>query len=164
MEREPIAETPPPDARVDAGDLRSVERLIAALDKQPDDPFRMPRRQRTAAAEVPAWNLPPLPNPSNEQRGGFLAWLFLSFGLMAFTCGGIMLVWSVVAGREELWSLGVPLALGGQGGIIFGLMGLAEAASQRQKQASSLLEEYRQRIVLLQNLSLHSQLPQRRAA
>jgi len=166
MEREPSAEPTSNGDAVDAGDLRSVERMIAALEKPADDPFRLPRRSRSAPPppEVPAWNLPPLPSPPPEQRGGFLAWMFLSFGLMAFTCGAIMLVWSVVQGREELWTVGVPLALGGQGGIIFGLMGLVEAASHRQKQASSLLDDYRQRIMLLQNLSVAGQTSQRRAA
>lgn len=154
----------------EAGDLRSVERLLAVLEKRPEDPFALPRRQRKAqvpvqpTAELAAWNLPPLPTPSTESKGGFLAWLFLSFGLMAFTCGGVMLVWSVVEGREELWSFGIPLALGGQGGIIFGLIGLAEAASQRHKQASAALEDYRQRVALLQNLAFAGQQPSRRAA
>jgi hypothetical protein len=64
-----------------------------------------------------------------------------------------MLVWSVVVGREDLWSLGIPLALGGQGAIIFGLVGLVEAATQRCKLAQASLEEYRQRLGILQSLA-----------
>jgi hypothetical protein len=162
-----------PEAALEAGDLRSVERLLAGLQKAPADPFILPRREPAQRPEpttgaLQTWALQPLPNhPTAESRGGFLAWLFLSLGLMAFACGGVMLVWSVLESREELWSLGIPLALGGQGAIIFGLIGLAEAAAQRQKQFVAALEEHRQRLVLMQNLALAGQQtpsPARRAA
>ena len=165
-----------PAAALEGSELRSVERLLAALDKTGSDPFVLPRRQPTqqqtsqsaAPGVLQSWALQPLPNdPAAEQRGGLLAWLFLSLGLMAFACGGVMLVWSVATVREELWTLGIPLTLGGQGAIIFGLMGLAEAAGQRQKQTAAALDEHRQRLLLMQNLALASgavSAPNRRAA
>ena len=159
-------------ATLDAGDLRSVERLLKTLQTSPADPFVLPRRE-VVREEPPAcggalqtWALQPLPNyPAVERRDGFLAWLFLSLGLMAFACGSAMLVWSVMEAREELWSYGIPLVLGGQGAVIFGLIGLAENAAQRQKQTAAALDEYRQRLTMMQNLALTGQtLPTRRAA
>lgn len=148
---------------VDAGDLRSVERLLKRFNVPPPDPFALPRREpvreeaQAAPGALQTWALQPLPNyPTKAQSDGFLAWLFLSLGLMAFACGAAMLIWSVVDGREELWSFGIPLVLGGQGAIIFGLIGLAENTGQRHKQTAIALEEHRQRLTLMQNLALVS--------
>jgi uncharacterized membrane protein YidH (DUF202 family) len=159
-------------ATLDAGDLRSVERLLKALQTSPADPFVLPQRESPReeppafGAALQTWAMQPLPGyPAMERRDGFLAWLFLSLGLMAFACGAAMLVWSVMESREELWSYGIPLVLGGQGAVIFGLIGLAENAAQRQKQTAAALDEHRQRLTLMQNLALTSQaLPARRAA
>ena len=155
----------------DAGDLRSVERLLKALQTTPPDPFVLPRREQPREEPQPVsalqtWALQPLPGyPALEKRDGFLAWLFLSLGLMAFACGSAMLIWSVMEQREELWSYGIPLVLGGQGAVIFGLIGLAENTAHRHKQVVAALEEHRQRLTMMQNLALTGQaLPPRRAA
>ena len=165
---EPDAADPP---AASAGDLRSVERLLKSLQTSPPDPFVLPRREAAReetpqASAVQTWALQPLPSfPSLERRDGCLAWLFLSLGLMAFACGAAMLAWSLMEQREELWSYGIPLVLGGQGAVIFGLIGLNENAGQRQKQLAAALDEHRQRLTMMQNLALTSQqLPARRAA
>ena len=51
-----------------------------------------------------------------------LTWTVLGLGLMAFTCGGGLLVWSTVTGREDLWTIGMPVALGGQIVLVIGLI------------------------------------------
>jgi hypothetical protein len=152
---------PMEDDDVDAPDLRAIERLIASLEDEPDDPFTLPERSRRHNPEPPAsgalaaWALQPLPAmPAGEARGGLLAWLFLGLGLMAFACGAVMLAWSVGTGRDELWSLGIPLALGGQAAVIFGLVGLAEARAHREKVLQSALEDHRQRLTMMQNLAV----------
>ena len=167
---EPLT-TPLDQPAMDAGDLRSVDRLLKALQTTPPDPFVMPRRESVreepqACSALQTWALQPLPSyPAVERRDGFLAWLFLSLGLMAFACGSAMLVWSVIEQREELWSYGIPLVLGGQGAVIFGMIGLAENAAHRHKQVAAALDEHRQRLTMMQNLALTSQaLPTRRAA
>lgn len=168
---EPLT-TSPDEPALDAGDLRSVDRLLKGLKTTPADPFVMPRRETAVREEantcsaLQTWALQPLPSyPALEKRDGFLAWLFLSLGLMAFACGSAMLVWSVIEQREELWSYGIPLVLGGQGAVIFGLIGLAENAAHRHKQVAAALEEHRQRLTMMQNLALTSQaLSTRRAA
>lgn len=167
---EPLA-SPADQPAVNAGDLRSVERLLKSLKTTPVDPFVLPRREQlreeaSSSVALRTWALQPLPSyPASERRDGFLAWLFLSLGLMAFACGGAMLVWSVMTQREELWSYGIPLVLGGQGAVIFGLIGLNENASHRHKQAIVALDEHRQRLTMMQNLALTGQqISGRRAA
>lgn len=51
-----------------------------------------------------------------------LTWAALSLGTTTFVCGGILLGWSLVAGRQELWTLGLPIALGGQIALLIGLV------------------------------------------
>jgi hypothetical protein len=41
---------------------------------------------------------------------------------MAFVCGGVLLGWSLVTGRQELWSVGLPIALVGQVALLAGLI------------------------------------------
>lgn len=51
-----------------------------------------------------------------------LTWGALSLGTMAFVCGGILLGWSLSSGRQELWTIGLPIALGGQIALLVGLV------------------------------------------
>ena len=51
-----------------------------------------------------------------------LAWTALSLGTMALVCGGVLLAWSVVTGRTGLWTIGMPVALCGQIGLLAGLI------------------------------------------
>jgi len=41
------------------------------------------------------------------------AWLVALLGLAALSCGGVLVGWSLVTGRVELWTVGWPLATGG---------------------------------------------------
>jgi hypothetical protein len=50
------------------------------------------------------------------------AWLLLSLGLATFACGSVLLGWSFATDREDLWPLGMPLALAGQAALIVGLV------------------------------------------
>jgi len=60
--------------------------------------------------------------PADQPKGHLAAWAILSLGLATFACGAVLLVWSLVAGRDDLWPVGMPLALIGQAGLILGLI------------------------------------------
>lgn len=65
--------------------------------------------------------------------GSWLAWLVLWPGMTAFVCGSVLLVCSIVQQRDELWRVGLPLTLVGQGAIFFGGAMLVERLwSQRR--------------------------------
>jgi hypothetical protein len=51
-----------------------------------------------------------------------LAWSILSLGMSVFACGGVLVAWSLLASREDLWPIGMPLALLGQAGLVLGLV------------------------------------------
>lgn len=67
------------------------------------------------------------PEPGRSYQAPFswlayLAWSGVGLGLTCLSCGSVLLVWSVVAGRDDLWSLGLALAVLGQGGLFWGLI------------------------------------------
>ncbi len=81
----------------------------------------------------------------------FAAWASICLGLMAFACGGVLLGWSVLGQRTELWSLGVPITLVGQVALLVGLCLQLDRlwsenrdTSKRLGQMDEQLEELRQ--------------------
>ncbi len=58
----------------------------------------------------------------DSSAGAAATWVALLLGTMAFFCGGILLAWSMFAGRDELWTVGLPIALGGQIALLTGLV------------------------------------------
>lgn len=48
--------------------------------------------------------------------------IVLSTGLMAFAFGGVLLVWSFVTGRQDLWTFGMPIAMAGQIVLLMGFI------------------------------------------
>jgi hypothetical protein len=158
-------------SEADSSDLEQTvaKRILRSLQEEPEDPFvepgrilerheaHVPQRDRhvaTPPGSIPAlhaWAMQPLPTtPPAEAPGGFLSWLLLAGGLMTFTCGVVLLAWWFATGRAELWNPGLLLLAGGQAAVIFGLLGLAEAASHHQK----ALAEHRDRLTLMRNVAL----------
>lgn len=114
-------------------ELRGVRRLITALKSR--EPVA------TSARAVPMPHLPharqlepaetsinangdahPTVNTIAAPRSHSAGWLVLSLGLAVFSCGAVLLVWSLVGQRSDLWSIGMPLTLVGQAGLILGLV------------------------------------------
>jgi len=79
----------------------------------------------------------------SRPRGPFvsvLAWASLSLGTMVFVCGGILLGWSVIGNRPELWSVGLPVAAGGQVCLLLGLVLQLERLWHDSRRAASKLD------------------------
>src|SRR5262245_39831460 len=102
-------------------ELRSVERLVRSLrDERPsgqpplavDEPHANPAGWHVPAAE------PRAPVEEAKPTSHAIAWTILSLGLAVFACGGVLLGWSLIGGRDDLWPVGMPLALIGQAGLI----------------------------------------------
>ena len=53
-------------------------------------------------------------NRPSQSRLSAVTWSLLALGLMASVCGGVLLGWSLLAGRTALWTCGMPITLGGQ--------------------------------------------------
>jgi hypothetical protein len=75
-----------------------------------------------------------------KRRPSWAAWTTLCLGLMAFLCGAVLLGWSFVAERSDLWNIGLPLTLGGQVGLLFGLVLQLERLWQNSRHAADKLD------------------------
>ncbi len=83
---------------------------------------------------------------ASKRRPSFTAWAILSLGLMSFLCGGVLLVWALVGRRNDLWSLGMPLALVGQFGLLLGLVLQLDHLWQANRRTSETLDVVDERL------------------
>ena len=127
-------------------DVRQIRKLAGPL---PADPAGVgsPRRVTAlnaphASARGPHFPMAAAPAPPAKQRArsGALVWAILSPSLTAFVCGAVLLAWSLVAQRTELWSLGLPIAVCGQVGLLMGFILQLERVWQGHRDASAKLD------------------------
>jgi hypothetical protein len=124
-------------------ELRYVERLAQAWREAPSigESLSLPGEstsQRNERAHAANESAPPA-EPTKPRFAG-LAWTSLSLGVMTFVCGGVLLAWSAIGNRQELWSLGLPLTLFGQAGLIIGLVLQLETLWQTNRATSQTLQ------------------------
>ena len=119
-----------------AADLSAAIRSVSAS--------LLPPAVRFLRADAPSGN----PNfaPKRRRRPSLLVWGLLSLGLMAFACGGVLLGWSLYADRTDLWTLGMPIALGGQLGLLLGLLLQLDRLGDDNRRTSDQLETVDQRL------------------
>ncbi len=107
-------------------------------------------RTERIGGRKPNWRIhrshPGVTGPHNRKsraggRSSLLAWTVLSLGLMAFACGAVLLAWSFVEQRQELWRLGMPTAVAGQVGLLLGLILQSERIWQNSRYAVRKLEQ-----------------------
>lgn len=143
------SESPPLDEhdwRLDE-DLRSAELMVKLFADQPDDRLSVPIGALAPAAAPSA--SPPGPRPPSprrygrvaRERFGFLLWSLVSFGLMAFVFGGVLLGWGYITDRDDLWRLGLPVALAGQAAMVLGVVLQMEGLWQRTRATRHTLGE-----------------------
>jgi len=92
-----------------------------------------PHRRRTARLDAahapsPAWHrhqkkrLPARRTSTGDSVMALAVWAGISLGVMFLACGGILLGWSVLGQRSELWTMGLPITLTGQVLLVIGLV------------------------------------------
>lgn len=133
-------------------ELRGVQRLLGSLKSRPtagNQPVALHAPHRAAAN----WHTGEVEKaPSDDisrarkviathPRGNTAAWLILSLGLAVFACGGVLLGWSIVGQRDDLWPVGMPLALIGQAALIVGLILQLDGLSHSTRKTSEALSE-----------------------
>ena len=155
------AETPtaggPATSRYDAWELQQQLRHIGRV-LEPDGVGRRGQSPGQGAAArldaahtgPSAWHMPPTGRPvrvdkpqpkRSHSASAVLTWIALSLGTMAFVCGGMLLLWSVAAGREELWGVGMPVALCGQIALLVGLVLQLDRLWQDSRRAADKLDD-----------------------
>jgi hypothetical protein len=85
-----------------------------------------------------------------------LAWCFLAAGVMGLSCGGVLTGWSLLSAKPHLWNIGLPILLGGQAGLLIGLVlqlqrmwQNSKAAAHRMAHVDERLDELRHTTELL---------------
>jgi len=140
-------------------DVRTVRRVLQSVDGKPHlrfdaahdevakDNAREPHFSRAHAHQAHAArsNRHTDQHPTNRDRpagkSSWFSWLLMSMGLMTFVCGAVLLGWYFQDGQEHLWRFGLPLTLGGQVVLLFGLLVQLEALWQNNRGTSKTLDE-----------------------
>ena len=132
-------------------DLRSVERLMRSLrasgvlDPDADSSTHNVDAAHDSLAGTHSDDTKDRPAKPEHRTTrpliSFVAWSMLSLGLMAFACGSVLLGWSFVEGRANLWTLGLPLTLGGQAFLLIGLLFQLENLWESNRETTSTLNE-----------------------
>ncbi|HLA86183.1 MAG TPA: hypothetical protein VJL29_15455 [Thermoguttaceae bacterium] len=80
---------------------------------------------------------------------GAVTWTTLTLGLMASACGGVLLAWSAVVRRDDLWNVGLPIALGGVLALIVALVLQLDRLAHEHRRTASQIEQFDSRLVQL---------------
>ena len=72
---------------------------------------------------------------------GVLAWSVFALGIASSACGGILLGWSLATGRQELWNVGLPIAIVGQIALLAGLVLQINRLWRDNRAAASKLDD-----------------------
>lgn len=131
-------------------DLLEAERLLQTYKSSSS---LGPSKGATVTARTKRVNAVHTPRPEISRNSGrqpsrvaYVAWGILSLGVMAFVFGGALLGWSVWSGQQNLWTLGLPFALGGQAALILGLVLQLDGLWQSNGQANNALQEVEEQI------------------
>lgn len=134
-------------------DLRGVHRLIHSLRGQsskdlPHTALPAPHHSAFSSAsphDLNASKAAPSANPIAATPGSsaihVVGWLLVAIGLATFVCGGVLLGWSLAAGRDDLWPLGMPLTLIGQAGLVLGLVLQLDGLWATNRKAAAAIQE-----------------------
>jgi len=77
---------------------------------------------------------------------GALAWFALLSGTTVFAFGGVLLGWSLASGRQDLWTIGLPVALAGQIALLVGLLLQIERLWRDNRKASAKFDQFDQQL------------------
>jgi hypothetical protein len=108
------------------------------------------RSPRLIAADLPARRTRRESGSTRPGIGHALSWLVLSLGLMPFVCGVVLVGWSWFSGRDDLWRIGIPLALVGQAGLLAGVLLQLEASWRNHLRTAQQLDDLEARVDELQ--------------
>ncbi len=148
----------PPRERSWEEEAIELEQLLAELDvkmrvpEAPAQPHRRDASHRRLETQGPHWNSRPeaiqaaAAASAAVPRLSWLCWMVISLGLMLVVCGGVLLGWSFLAGRQELWHVGLPLTLSGQVIVLVGFILQVESLWKHHRQTAKTVRQLHQEL------------------
>lgn len=133
-------------------ELHRLHRLVTAAMPALQPPMMLPTLPWPSGQGVTAVPTNPAQAPlavsrvSPRRRASIVVWSLLGFGIMAFVCGAILLAWSLIGDRTELWTLGMPICLAGQLGLLLGLVFQLSRLWDDNRQTANQLASVDQRL------------------
>jgi hypothetical protein len=82
-------------------------------------------------------------------RSSIISWCSLGTGLAGFVCGSVLLGWSLLGGRPELWNIGETITLASQVGLLIGLVLQLDRIGQDRGQTAARLTRLDQQVETL---------------
>ncbi len=109
--------------------------------------------QTTRYAEALPPHFPPTPInvPRPTESSQLFAWLVVVSGVVTLAAGVSTIAWSLMTEQMTYWNLALGLTLGGQGGLILGLVLIVTRLWRNSRYASGKLQEVHTRLGHLQN-------------
>ena len=74
-------------------------------------------------------------------RSSLISWCALALGMMTLVFGGVLLGWSFIMDRADLWRLGMPFTLVGQAVLVIGLVFQLDGLWRNNREAGATLDE-----------------------
>jgi hypothetical protein len=133
--------------------LRHVDRILsgARFSTQVDDQTCEIRRADQA---MPARSVSPAASATSARRGRTrVAWMIVSFGAAALAAGIVLLCAGAFLGRSAWQSIGLPITLLGQVGLLLGMMMQLDLVWKGKRETASKLYRFQKRLVDLEALA-----------
>ncbi len=155
---------PPPRWRYDSWEmdeqLRHVARRLGRGERAADELPTSVGSSESDHRSPLAWHLGDATRRADDRwaprsgRRSLLGQVFLGLGVMGSVCGGVLLAWSVIAERNELWDAGMPIALVGQAALLLALILHLERFWRDGRHAAEKLDRFEGQLRDLQTSAL----------
>lgn len=134
----------------------SIDEMLSRADLLLGKATELPRHHSTVFSQLDSahpgpsgWHLQP-PRPLRlyrpPSRSSIISWCSLGTALTGFVCGSVLLCWSLVGDRPELWNIGETITLASQVGLLIGLVLQLDRIGQDRRQTAARLTRLDQRV------------------
>jgi hypothetical protein len=135
---EPPVESGPPVASAPFQPT-TVEKPVSTTTHLPPTPSHsMPPQPLALAPMAPLAEA--RPRAKRNPVVAFFGWTALAGGVAAFACGAVLAIWGLVAGRDDLWNLGLPIVVAGQLGLLAGIVLQLDVLWQNNRETAEQLD------------------------
>jgi len=134
----------------------SIDEMLSRADLLLGNAAEIPRHESPTFSQLDSahsgpsgWHHQP-PRPLRlyrpPSRSSIVSWCSLGTALTGFVCGSVLLSWSLLGGRPELWNIGETITLASQVGLLIGLVLQLDRIGQDRGQTAARLTRLDQQV------------------